>query len=634
MRSVRRRDEWDRPAVGAPRVGRGRMSKQQRTSGASPPRAPLGEKRGCFSRASLWCHPRNDRSTSLEGHEERVSSPPSLSGFRVPSRPRVLSRAASPTDATPPRDGAFLTAPVRRRNPQRRHHPPTGGASSSVVSSASILPLLPLLPLPRSGTPPRARTHPAPRPDDALASGRRPGVERPRRCGRGRRRHGDSASQGPARAWTPASASAARGRARRGGGCRRPGRRYVPRRCAVGDAMDASPARRSRDLARSRAHRDRSVPRQRRSDTSLAVPTRRRSYCARPGTRPMRAPTTRREVLLAVISAFPFPLTLNQKSFGGHAAQSFRWWTAASRRRRARVVRFCCPGRRAAARWWWRPDNSSTGTASCRRWRLAPLRVGLPGLAAAAAAFSCAAASTALHSAAAHSPRPTPLYDLDTLAWNGVSLADCAAGLLAAPPQSTATPEGTRVRLRRRAPPGRSGRCGGRRFGAPLPVDADADAAALGAYDAAAALPRGGLFAKDARTARASTPLAALNFGARTRGARGSELEESSGRVELCSKISVVLSPGRRSAARDVVDLGNAAPDRWRAIAAARRRLAPADGGALPPASACGRRARQVRGGSMIAGACTCAAGFADWQSKAIGGAALGEQTACARLRA
>ena len=176
-----------------------------------------------------------------------------------------------------------------------------------------------------------------------------------------------------------------------------------------------------------------------------------------------------------------------------------------------------------------------------------------------------------------HEPDAT-YYVLDTLAWNGVSLYDCAAEMRAAwthaklgHPETAECPEAGAADANTNA----------FRF-APLPVY-DADAAGIrNAYDAAAVpFQRDGLLflAKDGAYELGVTPLAAL-----WKDARCSRffLEENPGAADP-ERQRVVLSLDAETG--DVVT-GDAAP-----VALARlprEYVAPEDGGAAPPAAACG----------------------------------------------
>ena len=74
------RDEWDRPAVGAPRVGQGPDVEQQQNRRCVP--SPRARRKPPCAFLGARLVPSEERSvdmTSLEGHEERL--PPSLSGF-------------------------------------------------------------------------------------------------------------------------------------------------------------------------------------------------------------------------------------------------------------------------------------------------------------------------------------------------------------------------------------------------------------------------------------------------------------------------------------------------------------------------------------------------------------------------
>ena len=121
----------------------GRMSKQQRTA-VRPLPARLSAKNACFSR-SLPLVPSEERSVDVVGRTRRARLlPPSLSGSRVPSRePPHLSRAAS----VPTRAGSCRRVPhvpVRRRNrivvtthPREDASPPSSRPDSSFSSSSS-----------------------------------------------------------------------------------------------------------------------------------------------------------------------------------------------------------------------------------------------------------------------------------------------------------------------------------------------------------------------------------------------------------------------------------------------------------------------------------------------------------------
>jgi hypothetical protein len=108
------RDEWDRPAVGAPRVGQGPDVEATAEQAVRPLPARLSAKTAVRFSRSLALVPSEERSvdmTSLEGHEERVSHRRSRVS-RVPSRePHRTSRERRLYRREPARVGAFLTSP-------------------------------------------------------------------------------------------------------------------------------------------------------------------------------------------------------------------------------------------------------------------------------------------------------------------------------------------------------------------------------------------------------------------------------------------------------------------------------------------------------------------------------------------
>jgi len=155
----RRRDERERPAVGAPRLGQGPDFETAAEQAVRPLPARLSAKTAVRFSRSLALVPSEERSvdmSSVGGHEERVSHRRSRVSRVPPREPHRTSRERRLYRREPARVGAFLTSPSQKTQSHRRHHPPTRASSSVVFFEQAADPILPLLPLPRAGTP-RAR---------------------------------------------------------------------------------------------------------------------------------------------------------------------------------------------------------------------------------------------------------------------------------------------------------------------------------------------------------------------------------------------------------------------------------------------------------------------------------------------
>jgi hypothetical protein len=109
-----RRDERDRPAVGAPRVGQGPDVEATAEQAVRPLPARLSAKTAVRFSRSLALVPSEERSvdmTSVGGHEERVSHRRSRVSRVPPREPHRTSRERRLYRREPARVGAFLTSP-------------------------------------------------------------------------------------------------------------------------------------------------------------------------------------------------------------------------------------------------------------------------------------------------------------------------------------------------------------------------------------------------------------------------------------------------------------------------------------------------------------------------------------------
>ena len=226
------------------------------------------------------------------------------------------------------------------------------------------------------------------------------------------------------------------------------------------------------------------------------------------GARPAsgRAPTTRREVLLAVISAFPFPLTGEPKKFRDTQPMRPEWLVSPARPRRRGA---CCFGRRAAARWWWRPGGTAARSAKTAASRAASRRRSPRSRDAARRRRGRLLFRTAC------STSPTPR----TTCWTRSPGTAC--------PCTTARRRCARLGRTLRRSPRDGGVPGGGRgdantnaLPAPLPVY-DADAAGIRNARRGGGRSSGTAFCSSPRTARTSWRHARRRCG-KTRGARGS----------------------------------------------------------------------------------------------------------------
>ena len=182
MRSVGAAMSGNAPPSARRASVKSRISKQQQNRRCVPsPRASRRKPPCAFRGASLWCHPRNDRSSrAMGGHEARV--------FRRRSRiSRVLSRtprhalaggvspdARPPVSCTPPRPKSDIASSNLFFPPDR----PAETARQSVRLRYALFR--------NAGTPRAPPSAGAARPDDARAvpGVRRPGGRRRRRLGR------------------------------------------------------------------------------------------------------------------------------------------------------------------------------------------------------------------------------------------------------------------------------------------------------------------------------------------------------------------------------------------------------------------------------------------------------------------